>query len=249
MPVEINLNGQTALVTGGTRGIGKDIALKLKEAGASLILTGTKLDEIELLNRENKDPSVRYLQLNLLDKESILSFLKELERVGKIEILINNAGVNRIDQLVNTSDEDYDCIFDVNLKGVYRISREIGKMMVSQGYGRIVNIASIWGVITRNGRSLYAASKHGLVGLTKTMAIECAKHDVLVNCLSPGFTLTDLTYQTNTPEELNNMSKAIPQERMAEPEEMANVVLFLASKLNTYIVGQNIVVDGGYTNV
>ena len=121
--------------------------------------------------------------------------------------------------------------------------------MLAKQWGRIVNIASIWSVVTRTGRLSYSASKMALLGINKTLAIEWAKHNILVNCVSPGFTLTELTATTNTKEELKTIENQIPQNRMAMPEEIAKGVLFLSSELNSYMVGQNITIDGGYTAV
>jgi 3-oxoacyl-[acyl-carrier protein] reductase len=121
--------------------------------------------------------------------------------------------------------------------------------MKAKGYGRIVNITSIWSVVSRSGRSLYSLTKWGIIGLTKTLSIELAENNILVNSVAPGFTKTDLTESTNSKEELKTINSQIPMKRMAEPIEIANLVAFLSSNLNTYITGQNIVIDGGYTNV
>ena len=121
--------------------------------------------------------------------------------------------------------------------------------MKTNKYGRIINISSIWSSVTRSGRSLYSTTKCGLVGLTKTLSVELASYDILVNAVGPGFTLTELTMSTNTPVEIAKMSDIIPIKRFAKPAEIANLVLFLGSDLNTYITGQNMIIDGGYTNV
>jgi len=138
---------------------------------------------------------------------------------------------------------------NINLKAPYLISREVSRTMKRNGYGRIVNITSIWSTITRPGRSLYALTKSGIVGLTRTLAVELAESNILVNAVAPGFTMTELTASTNTPEEIGKITGMIPIKRMALPEEIANLVLFLCSDLNSYLTGQNIVIDGGYTNV
>ena len=167
----------------------------------------------------------------------------------QIDILINNAGINKIDLNINTTDNDFDLLNDVNLKGPYILTREVSKQMKIKGYGRIVNITSIWSVVSRSGRSLYSLTKWGILGLTKTLSIELAENNILVNSVAPGFTKTDLTQSTNSKDELKTINSLIPMKRMAEPLEIANLVAFLSSNLNTYITGQNIVIDGGYTNV
>ncbi|WP_163323655.1 SDR family NAD(P)-dependent oxidoreductase [Draconibacterium mangrovi] len=249
MAVQIDLTGKTAIVTGGTRGIGKSIADKLLEAGAKVICTGTKLKEITHLNEESTNPNLSYIQLDLSSTSSVDQFCAFISGMDKIDILVNNAGINIISEVLETNIMDYQKLQKINLEGPFRLSQAAAQKMTKNNYGRIVNIASIWSVVTRPGRSVYASTKMGLLGLTKTMSVEWAKHNVLVNAVSPGFTLTELTYTTNTKEDLERISNLIPQNRMAQPEEMANGVLFLVSDLNSYISGQNLVIDGGYTDV
>lgn len=246
--IKIDLSNKVALVTGGTRGIGLSIAQRLHDAGATVIITGTSEEEIKKLNNENLDSRKIYLDVNFLVQESISLFLDKLERFNHIDILINNAGVNRIDKIVKTTDEDFDLVMKVNLKGTYTLIREVGKKMSKNNYGRIVNISSIWGHISRPGRSLYSSSKFAVNGLTKAVSLEFAEDNILVNSVGPGFTETELTFSTNTTAELKKISSLIPLKRMAKPIEIANLVVFLASNLNTYITGQNILIDGGYTN-
>jgi len=247
--VEIKLSGKIALITGGTRGIGKAIAQCLLAAGASVMVTGTKISEIEKLNAENVLDRIQYLQVDFSSESSISAFLEYIGKQNVIDILINNAGVNRINLNTETSSGDYDFLNNINLKAPYLISREVSKIMKKNNYGRIVNITSIWSKITRPGRSLYSLTKWGMVGLTKTLSVELAENNILVNAVGPGFTMTELTASTNTPEEIKTISAMIPMKRMAQPEEIANLVLFLCSDLNSYLTGQNIIIDGGYTNV
>jgi 3-oxoacyl-[acyl-carrier protein] reductase len=249
MAVEINLKGKVALVTGGTRGIGKSIVDQFLLAGADVLATGTNPSTIEKLNQENDNPSLKYLQLNLNDSENIKSFIKNTLTSECVDILINNAGINIVAEATEISDEDFQRIQEINVHGPFLLAQAFGKQMIEKQWGRIVNIASIWSVVTRPGRMSYATSKMALLGINKTLAIEWAEHNVLVNCVSPGFTLTELTATTNTKEELKLIENKIPQNRLAMPEEISNVVLFLASNLNSYLVGQNITVDGGYTSV
>lgn len=250
--MNIDFTGKTALITGATRGIGKSIADCFSEAGASLILTGTnkvEIDKLNALNEKNGIRNIQYLQADFSDKESTALFLNQLNEFERIDVCINNAGVNKIDDFISTTDDDFEWIHAINLKVPYQILKVVGPKMISNNYGRIVNVASIWSVITRPGRSMYTSSKNALVGLTKNLAVEWAAHNVLVNAVSPGFTLTELTKTTNTEEQLKTLESIIPAKRMAEPIEMARVIAFLCSDLNTYLTGQNITIDGGYTNV
>lgn len=248
----IDFKNKTALITGATRGIGKSIADCLYKSGANLILTGTNVEDIDRLNKEiknNNTINIRYLQVDFSDSWSTELFLKKLDEFEKIDICINNAGVNKINDFNDTTSEDFMWIHDINLTAPYKILKIVGPKMISNNYGRVVNVASIWSVITRPGRSMYSSSKNALVGLTKALAVEWASYNVLVNAVSPGFTLTELTKATNTVEQLEALEKQIPAKRMAEPIEIARVIAFLCSDLNSYITGQNITIDGGYTNV
>jgi 3-oxoacyl-[acyl-carrier protein] reductase len=250
--MKIDLSHRTALITGGTRGIGKAIADCFFEAGASLILTGTKQEEIDRLNTEMLVEGLarkKYFRVDFADLESTAYFLEQLAALGTIDICVNNAGVNKIMDFVDTSYDDFKWLQTINLDVPYRILKVLGPKMIANQYGRVVNIASVWSVVTRHGRSMYTTSKTALVGLTKTLAVEWAQHNVLVNAVSPGFTLTELTKNTNTLEQLHAIEKMIPAKRMADPNEMARIITFLCSDLNTYLTGQNIIIDGGYTNV
>jgi len=247
--IKIDLSGKIALITGGTRGIGKAIAERFLDAGASVILTGTKINEIEKLNNNTASNRITYLQVDFSDQISVDAFLTKISSYNKIDILINNAGVNRIALNTETTNEDFDLLNDINVKGPYILCREVSKLMKKNGYGRIVNITSIWSVITRPGRSIYTTAKFAIAGLTKTLAVELAEYNILVNSVGPGFTMTELTASTNTPEEIKRIADIIPIKRIAQPIEIANTILFLCSDLNTYLTGQNIIVDGGYANV
>lgn len=250
--MNIDFTNKTALITGATRGIGKSIADCFHVAGANLILTGTDSAGIKKLNAENLKKGISnivYLQAEFTTPKSTEIFLRKLNEYDKIDVCVNNAGINKINEFTDTSFDDFKLLQEINLNVPYKILKVIGPKMISNNYGRIVNIASIWSVVNRSGRSLYTTSKNALVGMTKALSVEWAANNVLVNAVSPGFTLTDLTKTTNTFEQLAVIEKTIPAQRMANPIEIARVVAFLCSDLNTYITGQNIIVDGGYTNV
>ena len=250
--MEIDFSNQNALVTGATRGIGKQIAEDLVRLGANLILTGTKKDQIEMLNEESKEDDNgkrKYYCVDFTNAESVETFMKELENYDKIDICINNAGINKIDYIDETRTRDWDDIISVNLKAPFLVIREVSRIMKRNGYGRIINIASILGVISKEKRSIYSSSKFGIIGMTMAVSNELARYNVLVNAVSPGFVLTDLTKRILGKDEMEALEAQIPAQRLAGPSDISNVVLFLASTFNTYITGQNIIVDGGYVNI
>jgi len=253
MSVKMDFIGKTVLITGGTMGIGAAIAEDFKKAGANLIITGA--EDIEIINSLNEevkkigDNQIRYIQTDFTDKTSFDKFFKILDEYEKIDICINNAGTNRNNPIDKIKLDDYYLLMDVNLHAPFLITRYLSKRMKKANFGRIVNIASIWSVITKSNRAAYSMTKFGIVGLTKTSAVELAPYNVLVNAVSPGFTLTELTKRTLKKEEVKELANIIPARRFAQPNEISKLVLFLASDLNTYITGQNIIIDGGFTNV
>ncbi len=232
-------NEKTVLVTGGTRGIGKQIALDFLNHGANVIITGTS-------KKSNLNKKYTYLSVDFSNKKSLDSFIKKISSL-KIDILINNAGVNIIKPIESVDLKDYDKLFDINLKAPYFICKEVCKTMKENNGGKIINISSIWSKISKPNRTLYTASKNAIVGLTQTLALEFALNNILVNSVSPGFTNTELTRKSLTDEEVRSLTKQIPLGRLAETNEISALVMFLASEKNSYITGQNIVIDGGYT--
>lgn len=247
--MDINYLNKTVLITGGTRGIGSAMADSFESSGAKLLLTGTNKETVKKLNKEYSSYDRKYFCLDFTNLEDIKNFNNYLNEFDKIDVLVNNAGINIIDDFVFSKDMDFDQLVEINVKGPYILGKVIAKKMIKNNYGRIINICSIWSKITRPKRALYTMTKNALHGLTQTMAIELSKYNILVNSLSPGFTLTDLTIKTNTNEELKEIAEKIPIGRMASPTEIANITLFLASEQNSYLTGQNIVVDGGFTIV
>lgn len=244
--MKLDYSGKTVLITGGTRGIGSAMADAFEAAGANLILTGTKQKDTEVLNTKYSGSQREYFCLDFTNMTSIEDFLIHIKKIAKIDVLINNAGINILDEFVYTKDVDFNKLVEVNLEGPFKISKPISDDMIKNNYGRILNICSIWSKITRPRRALYTMTKNALHGLTQTMAVELSKYNIMVNSLSPGFTLTELTRRTNSADEIKKIESQIPIGRMASPQEIANIALFLSSDLNTYLTGQNIVVDGGY---
>jgi 3-oxoacyl-[acyl-carrier protein] reductase len=246
----IDFTGKTALVTGGTRGIGLAIAREFLTAGANLIVTGTRPSSakstLEELNSLKSGQVVEYIAVDFAKREDVEGFLDFLRSREKLEICVNNAGTNLIKAIEDISTEDVQRLHSVNLYAPFAILAAVMGKMKTAGWGRIVNIGSLWSKLSRKGRANYAASKYGLMGLTVTAALEGAPFNVLANMVSPGFVWTDLSKATLKPEEKVKIARRIPVGKFALPVDIANPVLFLCSEMNNYITGQNIIVDGGY---
>ena len=216
-----------ALVTGGSRGIGRAVVETLSRKGY----------EVYSPTRQ---------ELDLLSLDSIESYCASHNDVI-FDILINDAGLNDINLVENITEDELQKMISVNLLAPIRLIRHVVVNMKKQNYGRIVNIGSIWGLAGKPGRTVYAATKHGIHGITQTLAVELAPYNILINTVCPGFTLTELTFKNNTQAQIQEISGFIPMGRMAQPEEQAAVICYLASEVNTYITGQQLAVDGGYT--
>ena len=240
---------QTIIITGATRGIGQQIAKDLNELNANLILTGTDKNQIEKLNRLNRSPRIQYKHLDFLDDASINKFLNYITTLEKIDVLINNAAINRLNSVQNSTIKDWDDMIGVNLTGAYKIIRSISPIMIKNKYGRILNVSSIFSTISKEKRVIYSATKSGLNGITVGISNDLSKYDILCNSISPGFVKTELTYKNLTKNEIVALESQIPIGRLAEPSDISKTSIYLVSNLNKYITGQNIIVDGGYTNI
>lgn len=216
---------KTVLLTGASKGIGEAIKGVLETSGKYNLLTPSSSD------------------LNLRNLESIEDFFNDQH----IDILINNAGINILNQIEEISQETIDSMFHVNLIAPLILIQKAVPFMKKQRYGRIINISSIWGVRSKEFRTLYSATKFGLNGITKSLSRELGEYNILVNSVCPGFVNTELTKKNIPFSEQEEIKKSIPLKRFAEPSEIANIVEFLISDKNTYITGQTIVVDGGFT--
>ena len=249
--MKIDFSDKTILVTGGTRGIGKQVADDLFTAGARVLLTGTHADEIKVLNAEAEEKGLRkkYFCVDLSDNQSVDQFLNDLQKEEQVHGLVNNAGINRLNYIDEAQTDDWNDMIAVNLSAPFKIIRTVSVKMKQQHYGRIVNVASIFSKISKERRSVYSATKFGLHGLTVGVSNDLARHGILVNTLSPGFVLTDLTRKNLNEEEREKMAAMVPCQRLADVTDISNVALFLLSDLNKYLTGQNIVVDGGFTNI
>ena len=231
---------ERALVTGSNRGIGKAIAEKLYARGCYVVGTSTDGSGPEGFVDE-------WLKADFSTINGIKRFCDFIEKMNAFDVLVNNAGINIIKSQDKINDHDYDKIENVNLKAPFYISRDVAKKMSKNEGGRIVNISSIWSVISKSQRTLYSTMKAGINGMTRSMSVEWGNRRILINSISPGFVKTELTKNSLSMEEMNNLKNQIPLNRFAETNEIAEVVSFLVSKKNNYITGQNIVVDGGFS--
>jgi 3-oxoacyl-[acyl-carrier protein] reductase len=242
--ISIDLSGRTALVTGSTRGIGRSIADTLAAAGARVAVVGRDLARAEEAAAA-VSPESRAFACDVGDVASVTTLVDEVEKAfGAVDILVNNAGLTRDNILFRLKDEDWDAVLNTNLRGAFATIRAASRGMMKRRWGRIINVASIVGLVGNKGQANYAASKAGLIGLTKTVAKELASRNVLANVIAPGFIDTDMT-QAMTPEARSQLSQQIPLERLGTARDIAGLVAFLASDYAAYITGQVFVVDGG----
>lgn len=247
----IDFSQQTILVTGGTRGIGKQIAQDLRGLGAHVLVTGTNQEEIDQLNEAavRNNESQRYYCVDFGDPASRDNFLAALQDIPKIDGLVNNAGINRLNAIDSVEATDWNDMLSVNLTAPFYLIKAVSSKMKSAGYGRIVNIASIFSKISKERRAVYSATKFGLHGLTVGVSNDLARYNILVNTLSPGFILTDLTRKNLSEKERAELAEMVPAKRLGTTPDISKVAIFLLSNQNQYLTGQNIVVDGGFTNV
>ncbi len=220
------MKGRRALVTGAARGIGRAVAEAFREQGAIVLAPGRE-------------------ELDLLSNESIDRYCAAL--ASPVDILVNNAGINPLGSAEELTDSDLSQTVQVNMIAPMRLARALTPGMARRGWGRVVNVSSIWSGVAKPRRFVYSTTKAGINGMTRALAVELAPAGVLVNAVAPGFTNTELTAKNNPPEELARIAQAIPLRRLAEPREIAEVVAFLCSARNGYLTGQVVFVDGGFT--
>ena len=250
---KMNLKGKAGIVTGVSRGLGKGIATGLAQAGADLAITSRDLEKIERVAEEIKrwGGEVLPLQVNVTKKEDIDRMVKKtLERFGKIDFLFNNAGrITRVPS-EDFSERDWDEEINVNLKGTFLCCQAVGRVMIKQKRGKIINISSIASFIGGKNIPAYVASKGGVSQLTKSLASDWAKYNIRVNAIGPGYFMTDLTEALRRdPQRFSAINARIPLGRWGEPEDLAGIAVFLASDASDYITGQTIFVDGGWLAV
>ena len=242
--MKIDLSGRAALITGGTRGIGYSIASTLLECGARVAVVGrdkSKADEAAA----TLGGDAQGFACDVSDVQQVNALVNGVETAfGAIDILVNNAGLTRDNIMLRLKDDDWDAVLNTNLKGAFATIRAATRGMMKRRWGRIINVSSIVGLIGNRGQTNYAASKAGLIGLTKSVAREFASRNILANVVAPGFIDTDMT-ASMTAEARATLTAQIPLERLGTPRDVADAVAFLASQYASYITGQVIVVDGG----
>jgi 3-oxoacyl-[acyl-carrier protein] reductase len=243
----MRLSGKVALITGSARGIGREIALAFAGEGADCVIWDVNAVEAEKTAKDIEALGRKALsgQVDVTDFAQVESGInKILDKFNKIDILVNNAGITRDNLLMRMSEADWDLVIKVNLKGTFNCTKAVSRPMLKQKAGKIINIASIIGIMGNAGQANYSASKAGIIALTKSTAKELASRNITANAVAPGFIDTEMTHKLSE-ETRAKMLEMVPLARMGLPKDIANVCLFLASSDADYITGQTIVVDGG----
>ena len=243
----MRLKDKVALITGGARGIGRAIGLTFAREGADIAVADVNLEIAQqtVLEIQDLGRKAMALEMDVTNYEKVEEGVnKILDKMGKVDILVNNAGITKDNLLLRMSQADWDAVINVNLKGTFNCIKAVSRPMIKQRSGRIISIASIIGLMGNPGQANYAASKAGIIALTKTVAKELASRNVNANAVAPGFIQTEMT--AKLPEDVKKkMLEAIPLAKLGTPQDVANICLFLASDEASYITGQVITIDGG----
>jgi 3-oxoacyl-[acyl-carrier protein] reductase len=245
--LQVDLSGQVAVVTGASQGLGQAIAEALAASGATVALVARSVDKLAAVAGGIRAAGGRAEEFpcDVSKAEDVQRVMDAIvEKLGRVDVLVNNAGVTRDTLLPRMSDEEWDQVLTTNLRGPFLFMRAASRPMMQQRYGRIINVASVSGLIGNPGQANYSASKAGLVGLTRTVAKELAGRKITVNAVAPGFIASDMTAALG-PALLDEVKKRVPAKRLGEAWEIAQAVLFLASPSSGYITAQTLVVDGG----
>lgn len=245
----VDLSGQVALVTGASRGIGKAIAIRLAQCGASIAAVARTVENLQATLQEIRDAggTAEAFACDIANPAEIQATIDAVEaKFSRVDILVNNAGVTRDGLMLRMEDDAWDQVINTNLRGTFLFTRGVGMLMMRQRYGRVINISSVSGITGNPGQANYSASKAGVIGFTQTVARELAGRNITVNAVAPGFISTDMTGVL--PDKIKaEVKERIPAKRLGEPEDIAEAVIYLSSPGASYITGQTIVVDGGMT--
>ncbi|WP_419799332.1 MAG: 3-oxoacyl-[acyl-carrier-protein] reductase [Terasakiella sp.] len=240
-----DLTGKCALITGASGGIGAEIAKALHAQGATVGLTGTRVEALEKVAAEIGNDRVHILPCNLSDDEALAALPKQAEEaMGSLDILVNNAGLTRDNLAMRIKDDDWDAVLNVNLTAAFKLSKAVLRGMMKKRWGRIIGITSIVGVTGNPGQTNYAASKAGMIGYSKSLAYEVGSRGITVNCVAPGYIATAMTDELSDDVKSGMLTK-IPAGRMGNPEEIAAGVVYLASNEAQYVTGQTLHINGG----
>ena len=244
-----NLGGKTALVTGGSKGLGKAMARGLAEAGADIVISSRHEEELKpALEEILKDTGRKgcYFVADMSKRGEVKKLAERaLERMGRVDILINNAGTNEPQAIDEITDESWDRVMEINLSSIMALTRALVPQMKSRKWGRIVHISSIMGLVSKEGRNVYSATKSALLGLCRASALDLGKFNITVNCICPGLFLTDLPMRLLSDEEKRQFAQMTALDRTGDPKELVGPILMLTSDAGSYVTGQAIVVDGG----
>lgn len=248
--ITVDLTGQLALVTGASRGIGRAIAQSLARCGAEVACVGRNKEKLAETVKliEDAGGKAKAYECDVADGKSVQAMVDEIAEANneRIDILVNNAGICRDTLLPRMDDDQWDDVINTNLRGTFLFTRAVTNYMMRSRYGRVINLASVSGLVGNKGQANYSASKAGIIGFTRTVALELAKRGVTVNAVAPGFILTDMTEGLGAAAQ-DEIIKRIPVKKLGQPEDIAEAVLFLSSKAAGYITGQTLTIDGGMT--
>ena len=239
----LEIKGKVALVTGASRGIGKAIATVLSNAGRHEVCVSRSAKEVQAV--ADSLPNTSAAACDISSSAGFKELVNKIvEEQGQLDVLVNNAGITRDALIMRMKDDDWNMVLDINLKGAFNCIKAVMRPMMKQKSGRIINISSVVGLSGNAGQANYAASKAGLIGLTKSTAKELSSRGITANCIAPGYIATDMTNKLSTAVK-EDLEKQIPLGRIGSPDDIANMVLFLASDEASYITGQTITIDGG----
>jgi len=245
--MDLALKNKVAIVTGASRGIGKAIAKKLALYGAKVAIISRKINDLEKVKNEINSNNIICFECDINNQNQFKHIAQKIsDQWGNIDILVNNAGITRDKLLLRLTESDWDDVINTNLKGYYNTIKIISRYMLKNRSGKIINISSVIGQIGNSGQSNYAASKAGVEGMTRALAVELGGKNININSIAPGYIETKMTDDLNQ-EILNNMKKNIPLNRLGTSEDVADLVCYLSSDLSSYITGQTINIDGGMT--